>query len=330
MQDKSANNAIIYLIILNWNGYVDTCACLDSLRGIAPANLRVVVVDNASTNDSLSHISDWAAAKGIETLQIDRVTAESAAPTRDLQDRIVLIQTGKNLGFAGGNNVGIRYALKMGAECVWLLNNDTVVKPDSVKPLIAALYSEDSIGIVGSCILYYDRPNIVQTAGMKLGPHNLQISHLGQGKAATDISVSRQTEVACVPACSILVRRELMQDIGLMDESYFMYHEDVDWQIRAKRAGWKIVYVPGSKVLHKCGGSTKRSQFVGAYYQSRNKFILISKNEGRLAFLFMVPLGFAFIRNILVAFLSGDHKAAWGIWQGGKDFFFGRSGHREF
>lgn len=318
------------MIVLNWNGYADTCACLDSLRGISFKNIRIVVVDNASTNDSPRHISDWAASKGLETLQLDRNTAESDAPAGELQDRIALIQTGKNLGFAGGNNVGIRYALKMGAACVWLLNNDTVAKPESVGPLVEALYSEDCIGIVGSCILYYDRPNIVQTAGMKLGPHNLQISHLGQGKVATDPSVTRQTEVACVPACSILIRSELMRNIGLMDEDYFMYHEDVDWQIRAKRAGWKIVYVPGSKILHKCGGSTKESQFVGAYYQSRNKFMLIAKNEGKLAFLFMVPLGFAFIRNIIRTFLSGDQKAAWGIWQGGKDFFSGRSGMREF
>jgi len=322
----------VYLIILNWNGYNDTCECLDSLQRLTFEHLQIVVVDNASSDNSLDSIETWAKRNNFETLRLDRASAGkySGKLFSSSEQTIVLIQTGKNLGFAGGNNVGIRYALQMGAEYIWLLNNDTLVDSGCVEPLLESMDSDDKIGIAGSCVIYYDKPNVIQTAGMKLSLHNLKISHLGRGKLMTDSSISQQREVDCVPACSMLVRSKLISDVGLMDEEYFMYHEDVDWQIRAKRAGWKIVYVPGSKILHKCGGSTKKSRFVSAYYQSRNKFLLIAKNEGKIAVFLMIPLVFAFIRNVIISLFTGDLMSARGIWQGGKDFFLGRTGVRNF
>ncbi len=331
------HRAKVYLIILNWNGYKDTCDCLDSLQRLSFSHFQIVVVDNASSDNSLDNIDAWAKQNNLETVRLDRAYAENfmEAPyavihSSDLKRSIVLIQTGENFGFSGGNNAGIRYALTMGAEYIWILNNDTIVDPECIDPLVESMESDGKVGIAGSCVAYYDRPNVVQTAGMKIRLHNLKISHHGQGKLITDSSVSQQREVDCVPACSMLVRSKLIRDIGLMDEDYFMYHEDVDWQVRAKRAGWKVIYVPGSKILHKCGRSTSKSRFVAAYYQSRNKFLLIAKTEGNLAALLMIPLVFAFFRNVLRALFTGDRMSAWGIWQGGKDFFLGHTGARNF
>ena len=110
-----------------------------------------------------------------------------------------------------------------------------------------------------------------------------------------------------------------------------MYHEDIDWQIRAGKRGWIAAYAPGSKILHKCGKSTQKSKFVAAYYQSRNKFLLIAKNESKLTTqLFMVPLVIALFRNLFRALITGDWACAWGICQGGKDFFLGHLGYRNF
>lgn len=320
----------VYAIILNWNGFADTCSCLDSLIPERHSNLQIVVVDNASSDNSCAEIRNWAKKNKIQLVSLSQTDAESGALPNNTEGGLLLIQTGSNLGFAGGNNVGMRYALRMGAEYVWLLNNDTVVSPSSLQPMLNAIGSDHAVGIAGSCVLYYDRPQVVQTAGMKLGPFALTISHLGQGRSFPDSAVTKQREVDCVPACSLLVKKEVIADIGLIDEDYFMYHEDIDWQIKARRAGWRIVYVPDSKILHKCGGSTKKASFVSAYYQSRNKFLLISKTQGGLGPLLFLPLSLSFIRNVLRAYLSGESKAAWSVFQGGKDFLLGRKGARTF
>lgn len=328
MSTKTATGPSVYVILLNWNGFVDTCSCLDSLLPERSSNLRIVVVDNDSSDASCSEILNWAERKGIVVSSLSREDAEAGSPLQNTDGGLVLIQTGSNLGFAGGNNVGMRYALRSGADYVWLLNNDTVVCPAPLQPMLDVMASDSTVGIVGGCVLYFDRPGIVQTAGMKLSPFSLRISHLGQGCAATDSTVTKMREVDCVPACMILLRKEVIEKIGFIDEDYFMYHEDIDWQIKARRGGWKIFYVPSSKILHKCGASTKKVSFVSAYYQSRNKFLLISKNQGLLAPLLFIPLFFSFIRNALKAYLAGERKAAWSILQGGKDFFLGRKGAR--
>lgn len=320
----------IYVIILNWNGFADTCSCLDSLLPERHSNLQLVVVDNASSDNSCAEIRNWAVGNGINLISLSRTEAESGELSNNTEGGLILIQTGANLGFAGGNNVGMRYALRRGAEYIWLLNNDTVVSPASLQPMLNAMCADHAVGIAGSCVLYYDRPQMVQTAGMKLGPFALTISHLGRGRSFPDSAVTEQREVDCVPACSLLVKKEVIADIGLIDEDYFMYHEDIDWQIKAKRAGWRIVYVPDSKILHKCGGSTKKVSYVSAYYQSRNKFLLIAKNQGILRPFLFLPLSLSYIRNVLRAYLSGERKAAWSILQGGKDFLLGRKGARNF
>ena len=329
--------AKVYLIILNWNGYKDTCECLRSVLDISFNDLQVVVVDNASTNNSCDEIEYWAKQNGLETIRLSRELAENSEVTSyskpgalDVGNSIFLIQTGENLGFAGGNNIGISFALRMQAEYVWILNNDTVVDPGCLEPLISVMEINSHIGIAGSRVMYYDRPNEVQTTGMRLGINYLTISHYDFGNVDANVILVQPVEVDCVAASSMLVRSKMVEEIGLMDEDYFMYHEDIDWQIRVRKHGWKVFYVPSSGILHKCGASSKKSSFVGAYYQSRNKFLLVSKNNGKFVALLMVPLTLALFRNIAIAFFKGDLTAASAIWQGGRDFFLGRIGYREF
>src|SRR5689334_13312211 len=133
----------VSVVLLNWNGWKDTIPCVESLRQLGYANVQIVVVDNASTDESEERI-------------------RAACPD------VTLLQSGANRGFAGGNNVGIRYALEHSADYVWLLNNDTLVRPNTLSALVARAESDPRIGFVGSKILYASRPDLVWYAGATL------------------------------------------------------------------------------------------------------------------------------------------------------------------
>lgn len=323
-----ASSPLVAIVVLNWNGAADTIACLESLCLLKYGNFAIVVVDNASTDDSVSRLVRWGSDRRQDFARMSAEECELVSSKSS--NRRVLIQNYSNLGFAGGNNLGIRYSLNIGAEYIWILNNDTIVSPDSLSPLVEAMSISQNVGITGSCVLYWDRPEVVQTAGMRLGWHNLRISHISQNLKLTDWPVSKQGDVDCLPACSILVNSRMVQNIGQIDESYFMYHEDVDWEISAKRAGWRILYVPSSRIWHKCGGSTKKMTFVGAYYQSRNKLRLIRKNESDLFLLLVFPLFFALVRNVIAAIARGEFRNAKYMIIGATDFFLGKKGMRAF
>jgi GT2 family glycosyltransferase len=173
----------VYIILVNWNGWRDTIECLESLFRLDYPDFSIIVCDNASSDDSLSHIRDWASGSTQAECSSGELRRLTRPPVRkplesvvlrnsdidqwkDRHPKLVLLETGANLGFAGGNNVGLSYALSRGDfHYIWLLNNDTVVEPDSLAALVARASSSDTIGICGSKILYYDSPNTVQALG---------------------------------------------------------------------------------------------------------------------------------------------------------------------
>lgn len=217
-----------YVVLVNWNGWADTVACLESLDPLTYPDATVLVVDNGSTDDSVARIS--AARPGVR-----------------------LIETGANLGFAGGNNVAIRTALDEGADYVWLLNNDTVVEPDALTALVDALEKDPMAGAAGSKITYFDRPGVLWYAGGDFGTDGLA-HHRGLDETDTGAyDTLGETEV--ITGCSLLLRASVLEQVGLMRDEYFLYWEetDLDWRIRA--AGHRLLYVPGSVVRHKVAAS---------------------------------------------------------------------------
>ena len=177
----------VYILILNWNNWRDTLECLESISAITYPSFEVVVIDNASTDGSVDRIGEWlqgregSASMAEGYVLYDRLQAEGVgdAATEGSSGRCVIIQTGENLGYAGGNNVGIRYALARD-DCayVWVLNNDTVVEPEALTALVECLGQDAKAGAAGSCLLYYHTPGTIQARG-RLPAVSLERKHSG-------------------------------------------------------------------------------------------------------------------------------------------------------
>jgi GT2 family glycosyltransferase len=244
----------VITIILNWNGWDDTFACIESCLNLKSDDVKIIVVDNASNTD-----------RSGELLQ--------------RFPEISFIQTAANLGFAGGNNLGIRHALAQGADYVWLLNNDTVVDPAALAELLKVAQSDATIGMVGSKIVYYDNPRLLWYAGAVLDFNTpWQMHHRGLGQEDVG-QYNDSEETGFVTGCSLLARREMLAEIGLLDEGYFLYFEDSDLNIRAKKAGWKLFYSPASLVYHKVSLSMGGSDSpLMRYYYSRNFLYFVNKH----------------------------------------------------
>lgn len=213
----------VWCVILNWNGAGHTIECLTALKSCVYPNFTVLLVDNRSTDDSVSRI-------------------------RRSHPDILLLESKTNLGFAGGNNIGIRYALAHGADYIWLLNNDTTPAPDALSGLVSKATSDRRIGAVGSVCYYASDPSKVQGwAGARI---NLW---LGYGRLST---VPRRDDwFHSLNGASMLISRAVLDDIGLLDEAFFMYWEDTEFCVRLRKKGWHIAAAPQSFVLHKVNAS---------------------------------------------------------------------------
>lgn len=289
----------VYIVLVNWNGWADTVECLESVFRQNYTNFQVVVCDNDSANDSISHIRRWAdgeieaevpadnplrrlscppAPKPISYVEYNRASAESGGFRQDREPKLVLVQTGANLGFAGGNNVGLRYALKQeDAAYIWLLNNDTVVDQDALAAAVLAAERDDSIGMVGAKLLYYDRPGMLQAvAGGKIIPWQGMIRLLGRDEE--DVGQwSCPVNLDYITGASLLVKADVVRTIGLLDEQYFMYAEELDWCLRARRANWELVYSPGSVIWHKEGKSVGYRSPLHDFYSVRSALLWVKK-----------------------------------------------------
>jgi GT2 family glycosyltransferase len=223
---------LVCIVVLNYNGWQDTVECLTSLERLDYPNYQVVVVDNASCDGSEEKI-------------------------RKRYADVTVIQSGANLGFAGGNNVGIRHALEHGADYVWLLNNDTVVEPHALHHLVERMRAEPDIGMCGSKLIYYHHRGVVQALGGARYNKWFGVAvHLGQNRSALDPVDAAEVERSLdyVTATSMLVSRRFLEDIGLMNESYFLYFEEIDWALRAK-GRYRLAFAERSVVYHKEGRS---------------------------------------------------------------------------
>jgi len=290
----------IYIVILNWNSWQDTIECLESVFRQQYKNYKVIVCDNNSSDQSMEHIEAWA--KGSEIVNLspshplrqlssppiekpidfsvyNRLKVEVKIPPSDNQ--LILIQTGDNLGFAGGNNVGLRYALNCrDMDFVWLLNNDTVIAPDCLTNMVNYSQQQNLPNMCGSTILYYNDPSVIQAlGGCRYNKWTgLASTSLGRGLAAdTDIDhKTYEEQLSYIAGASWLLPKQYLIDIGLMEESYFLYCEEIDWCVRNNNK-YKLCYAPDAIVYHKEGSSIgspndeRSSSLLSDFYIFRNK-----------------------------------------------------------
>jgi GT2 family glycosyltransferase len=238
----------IAIVLLNWNQTELTLACLRSLARLDYPAAEIILVDNGSAEDSLEPI-------------------ESEFPG------LVLIRNERNLGFTGGNNVGICRALADGSDYIMLLNNDTEVAPDMLRVLVDVAESDPSIGIVGPLILYYDEPTRIWSAGGAVDPRTAGAVSLGEGEP--DDGDLPPTPVDYVSGCALLIKRAVVERVGLLDERMFIYYEEADWCARAREAGYQIQLVPRAKVWHKISMQTRAVSRRYIYLMTRNRLLYL-------------------------------------------------------
>jgi GT2 family glycosyltransferase len=292
-----------YVVILNWNRWADTIECLESVLRSDFTDMRVIVCDNGSSDQSIERILDWAEGRlshipassdsrlrglsipGVpKPVSYRHLRRSDAARSGAVQSKckLVLIENGENLGFAGGCNTGLKYALSQeDLAFVWLLNNDTVVAPDALSNLIRLARGSPRIGMTGAKVLHYYDPDIIQVAGG--GVYNKWLgtqSLLGAGRHVLDDVDTRK--MSFVTGAAVLVSRSFISTIGLMCEDYFLYFEEIDWIARA-RGRFSLAYAPDSIVFHKGGASagtstdSRRRSALSEYYGLRNRLLITKR-----------------------------------------------------
>jgi len=291
----------LYAIVLNYNNYGDTRECIESLRQSLYPIEKIVLVDNGSQHGS------------IEQLQKDY----------SQDDEVHIIRNRCNLGFAGGINVGIQYVLDLGADFIFLINNDAVIDQACIKWLYKPMEETSNVGIGGPRIFYYKDPERIWQGGgyfsfVKTGLVNPQ-----KNKLATHCS-EKAREVTFLTACAMLVRREVFEKIGLFDEDFFFYGEDVDFCLRTRGAGFKLIYVPRAKTWHKIENIAKdRTSPFAMYHLSQSRLLVIRKNFPLPYYLYGVMIHLLLYTpyrmwQIMHGSRSSGAMLAWlrGIWDG--------------
>lgn len=295
------SQSLIYIIILNSNRCEDTLACLGSLARGTYGKAEIIVLDNKSTDGSVEAIH-----YGFPYVQVINLT--------------------ENRGYAGNNNIGIEKAIRQGADWVLVLNEDTILDPDCLIELVKVGESDSKIGIVGPLVYHHNEPNIIQSAGGVLGKY-WQSNHLGQNEV--DQGQFRfPHRVDWISGCAILVRKAVIEQIGMLDPNFFMYWEETEWCVRASRAGWKIYHVPQAKIWHKGVQRDYHPKASFTYYETRNHLLTLSKHKAPL------PAQLYVWMQIFRTLLSWSIRPKWkykldhrnAMWKGVIDFLQNRWG----
>lgn len=287
----------VAVVLVNWNGVADTLETLASLdRADAGLDLRPIVVDNGSTDGS------------VERLRSERPHLE-------------VVETGENLGFAGGNEAGIRRALA-DPEVRWvlLLNTDVAVDPGFLPPLVAAC-ADPEVGAAGPKIFYFDPPDRLWAAGGRLRVRETVTEEWGRGEPdGPRWDVPR--DVTYLTTCCLLIPRDALERVGPLDPAYFINVDDADWCRRALDAGYRLRYAPDSRIWHKVAASTAGSYTpFKTFHTGRSNAVWVRRHGGALARLVFVAanlaaLAAAFLRELPRGNASAVAAKARGVWRG--------------
>jgi GT2 family glycosyltransferase len=335
MKARQCDNGRVYILLLNWNGWKDTIECLESVFRSSYHNYRVIVCDNNSKDSSVEHIKAWADSrldvppmskilrdivtppvnKPILYVDYDKREAESGGDGKS-DPSLVLIRTGANLGFAGGNNVGLRYVMaRNDAAFVWLLNNDTIIQSDSLIQMVERFRGNPQIGICGSAVRYYHHPLVTQCLGgctynKWFGIAN-NVGHMQPISESVNGDIVEK-KMDYVLGASMLVSLKFLSEVGLMNESYFLYYEEIDWATRA-RGKFTLAFAPMSVVYHKEGASIGSKSSASQKLRYRSEFFLIKSRIKFTAnhFVYAVPTVYiGFLVIFFVRLLRGQWARA--------------------
>lgn len=288
MKQDSLNS--VWILILNWKNPNDTLDCLDSIINCGDAAIKgIVVCDNGSDDGSIEKIGAWFESKQLEYQSVKYIDNIFQMNNLDIEHELspsyYLVDNGYNFGFAGGNNVGLRFICEnLDYEYVYLLNNDTIINGSTVTSCIDRMLDDRKIGMCGSTVIYYHQQKEVQAfAGGSFNTLLGRSTHIGAhesiDKAVTESAIESQLDY--ILGAALMISKECLDSVGFLEEKYFLYYEEIDWATRAERLGFSLGFARDSKVWHKEGGSigsshdkAKRS-YLSEYYlmSSRLKFI---------------------------------------------------------
>jgi GT2 family glycosyltransferase len=245
--------ASIAIVLLNWNNKRDTLACLQSLAKLEYDDHEVIVVDNGSIDDSVATI-------------------------RQQFESVLVIETGANLGFSAGNNVGIAAALERGADYVFLLNNDTTVSPDILDRFLEVSQSLPQVGVLGAKIYFFDQPDRLWYAGAQWRRDTGRFVHRGIMQLDDRQSWNQVEETAYACGCALFIRARVLRDIGLLDPNYFLMWEETDLCFRARAKGYGCLFVPQAIVWHKVSASFGGVSPLWQYFYQRNRLLWLQRH----------------------------------------------------
>lgn len=291
-----AEEKIISIITINYNGVKDTCELMDTLP-LDDASIEVIVVDNASTQDEATEIEKR-------------------------YQQVKVIKSDENLGFAGGNNLGIQAAK---GKYLFFINNDTILRPQTsdLRLLIARLESSPKIGMVSPKIRFTWGKQPIQYAGYTpLSKITLRNKSIGFGEEDYgQYNIAHSTPYA--HGAAMMVKREIIEKVGIMPECYFLYYEELDWSMMIRRAGYEIWYEPACTVFHKESQTTGQQSPLKTYYITHNRLLFAQRNinggEKYLTYIYII--GLVAVRDILKYLCKGQINMAKAVMKGIKDFF---------
>lgn len=266
----------VFIIVLNYRGKEDTKECVDSILTSTYKNFEIVIVDNHSLDESIFYLK------------------------KTFPD-IVLLETEKNLGYAGGNNVGINYALNKGADAILILNNDTVIDKNCLKNFVieSKLHPRSALG---GCVYYYDFPSEMQHFGGVWNSRKGKFTNLPDAH----FDSKKSTNLDFITGCALFVPREIFQTAGLFEDSFFLYYEEIDWCFRVRKAGFFCTYVPTPIIFHKESKSFATPKPPQSYFQWRNRIFFIKRNFSRAQFYHWIFMKFP--KRLLLLILKKSLK----------------------
>ncbi|MGZ7209328.1 MAG: glycosyltransferase family 2 protein [Methanobacterium sp.] len=318
----------VSIIILNWNGWKDTVECLESVYQIGYPNYNVILVDNASEDDSIEKIRSFADGnikveseffndnlnkKAFNYIQLTKEEIENKKFNGSaINDSLILIKNDKNYGYAEGNNIGIKFALNnIDPDYILILNNDIVVEKNFLSELVKVAENKKDAGFIGPKTYYYDfkgRKDIINFIG---GKFNIWIGlpfHIGENEVDRG-QFDETKEVDYIEGSCMLVKKDLINEIGLISNEFFLYWEENDWCYRAFKSNYKMYYAHKAKIWHKSSVSIKKLG-TGEYYMIRNRIFFMKKyaNKAQMLTFLLFLIGIHFWIRCLRLILNNNFK----------------------
>ena len=300
-------SSLVVIILVNWNSYHDTLQCVDSIMESTYKNFKIIVVDNGSVDESVERL-------------------------KERENEYHLILSKDNTGFTGGNNFGIECAMSMDADFILLLNNDTFIETSAIEIMIDSFKSDTSVGVVTPKIYFHPDRHLLWAAGTSFQQGKLSCNNLGYNSEDKE-EFNQRIYLDYAVGCALLIRRDVIDSVGVLTEDYFCNYEDADFGLRVNQHGYKILYEPSAIVWHKeaaSAGGNDNPQYV--YYQTRSAFVF--KHRWSNSFLNSVKgHSYYFVRCLLrmSKFISfGNFRGVIAVFIAIYDATTGRLGRRDY